>query len=118
MRSYRKFIGYLGDTLIETLRVMEDEGWHHELNNELSATYLELARVLDEVGERAKFYVNEKGGTGEARVAARRLLAAEDSLDRLLASSGSRSLVARDSQLELDSDLGSKAWSDGNQDAD
>ena len=85
MRSYRNFLGFSGDTIIEVMRCMENEEWHHKAGGELYEAYLGLSSLLYEVIERAKFYVNTKGLTGEERHSIEQLAAATDGLDRLTA---------------------------------
>jgi len=118
MRSYRMFLGYAGDTVLESLRCMENLGWHHMATDERQRTYQSLVGLLNEIGERAKHYVNEKGGTGEARVAAQRLRAAEDGMDRLLAAFHSGGWRPGGYKPELDGDVWSEAGLDGDTDVD
>ncbi len=85
MRSYRKFLSYTGDMVLQMMRDAEENGWHHmDVESDEFQVYASLGDVLEEIVERAKHYVNEKGLTPEARLAARRLDAAGDDLDRLL----------------------------------
>ena len=81
MRSYRKFLGGVGDTLLEVLRTAENDGWHHE-GGDRGASYSQLVELLDEVTERARFYIDAKT-TGEARIE-RLIRSAQDDLDRLV----------------------------------
>jgi len=117
MRSYRKFLGFVGDHVLEILRLMENENWHHAMiGSERFKGYALLSNVLVEIVERGKFYVNEKGATGEERLAAVRLAAAQDGLDRLLAEYNRGSLGAGSVQLELDDHDGGEAGGDISQD--
>ena len=117
MRSYRKFLGHTGDNLLEVMRIMENESWHHMADDsEQVAAYVALVEVLQEIVDRAKHYVDSKI-TGEARVQAIRGAEAQDSLDRLLVfglHSGQRPERA---QYQLDDHDGGEAGIDGGPDA-
>ncbi len=101
MRSYRNWLRYLGEDLLEVLRVMENDEWHHDAAGERMAAYRLTAGALNELVERVRFYVNAKS-TPEERIAATRLREAEDGLDRLIAGYNSRSEWSERDQLEFD----------------
>ncbi len=116
MRSYRRFMQFMGDSVLEVLRVMENEAWHHEeIHDEKFQAYARQCGILAEIVERAKHYVHEKGGTGEERLSALKRAAAEDGLDRLFAERGSRDLWAGGVQLELDDHFGDQAGGNGSE---
>jgi len=102
MRSYRMFIGVLGDQVLELLGIVENEDWHHTVGGERERGYTLLTLMLNELIERADFYVSEKGGTGEGRVEAAKLAAAKDGLDRLYLRGQHSGSWPGDLQLELD----------------
>ncbi len=110
MRSYRKFLAGTGDTLLDVLRVMENEGWHHQTSS-VGAAYQEVVKILEEITERARWYIDAKT-TGEARVAAE-LSAAADHLDRLVDRYRIRSGRDEDRQLDEYSDDRSPGRLDG-----
>jgi len=119
MRSYRRFVAYMGDAVLEVLRVMEDEGWHHEgVDSEPAKAYTLTMAMLHELAERAKHYVHEKGGTGEERLQAIKRAAAEDGLDRLNYFGATGRLWPSDSQLEFDDYLRGQAGLNGSEDTD
>ena len=119
MRSYRMFLGQMGDNLLEVLRVMENEEWHHdEEPSDTAQAYAMVVMLLEEIVERAKHYVNTKGLTGEERTQANKLAAAREGLDRLLGQHHDTPKLTEHRQLNFDDYHGDQARLDGTADPD
>jgi len=116
MRSYRQFLASMGNDLLEVLRVMENDQWHHEdVDTDHSVAYGYVGAVMEQIVERAVKYVDSKV-TGEARVQAIRHAEAQDSLDRLLVLGQHRGERAIGAQHQLDDLNRDEAWIDGGSD--
>ena len=61
MKSYRRFLAEAEFNLIEILRVLENEQWHHEPLGEKASTYVRVTRVLQELNERKEWADDNDG---------------------------------------------------------
>jgi len=58
---YRRFMGTLHDDLVDALRVMENDGWHHEgMDDERWKCYNRVITWIDEVEARLRRWDNAK----------------------------------------------------------
>ena len=57
MRSYRRFLMETLNTLADTIRVMENDEWHHmTADSQELTTYAKVGECAMEVAERLKYY--------------------------------------------------------------
>ena len=103
MKSYRRFIGELEETLVEAVAWAENLGWHHLTHDtELFRHYLRLVTWAEEVSLRRQWF--DYYTTTRRPKASRRKnvaeLAAQDGLDRFR---GDLSPGQRDARFNLTS---------------